>query len=49
MLLCRGVNFYLFVVISCIVVIISSFRDRRILKEEERLEEIKDSQDDGTI
>lgn len=35
MLLCRGVNFYLFVIISCIVVLISSFRDKKNLKKEE--------------
>ncbi|MBR1539587.1 MAG: flippase-like domain-containing protein [Clostridia bacterium] len=29
MLLCRGVNFYLFVIISLIIVMISSFRDKR--------------------
>jgi len=34
MLLSRGINFYLFVIISCIIVLISSFRDRRILKQE---------------
>lgn len=49
MLLCRGVNFYLFVIISCVIVVISSFRDRRILKQEEILEEIKDNQDDGAV
>ena len=41
MLLCRGVNFYLFVLISCVIVIISSLRDRKIIKpkkEEENLE-----------
>ena len=36
MLLCRGVNFYLFVIISCVVVIISSLRDKRIIKEENK-------------
>ena len=49
MLLCRGVNFYLFVIISCVIVAISSFRDRKNLKQEEMLEEIKDNQDNGTI
>ena len=39
MLLCRGVNFYLFVLISCIIVIISSFRDRRVIKQEENEED----------
>lgn len=34
MLLCRGINFYLFVIISCIIVLISSVRDRKITKEE---------------
>ena len=34
MLLSRGVSFYLFVVISCVVVLISSFRDRKNLKKE---------------
>lgn len=29
MLLCRGINFYLFVIISCIIVVISSFKDRK--------------------
>ena len=33
MLLCRGVNFYLFVIISCVIVIISSFRDKRKINE----------------
>lgn len=43
MLLCRGVNFYLFVIISCIVVMISSFKDRKSLKQEEEKEESKDN------
>ena len=33
MLLCRGVNFYLFVIVSCVIVIISSFRDKRKINE----------------
>ena len=39
-LLCRGVNFYLFVLISCIIVIISSLRDKKIDKEKEKNGEI---------
>lgn len=38
MLLCRGVNFYLFVLISCVIVIISSFKDKRNLKQEQESE-----------
>lgn len=38
MLLCRGVNFYLFVLISCVIVIISSFRDKRNMKQEQENE-----------
>lgn len=34
MLLCRGVNFYLFVLISCIVVIISSLEDKKNIKNQ---------------
>ena len=41
MLLCRGVNFYLFVIVSCMVVIISSFRDKRILEKEENIQSNK--------
>ena len=29
MLLCRGVNFYLFVIISCVIVMVSSFKDKK--------------------
>ena len=38
MVLCRGVNFYLFVLVSCIIVMISSFKDRKNIKQEETLE-----------
>lgn len=34
MLLCRGINFYLFVLISCIIVIISSLKDKKNVKQE---------------
>lgn len=30
MLLCRGINFYLFVLISCIIVIFSSLKDKKL-------------------
>lgn len=40
MLLCRGVNFYLFVIISCIFVIISSFKSKiNKKKEHEEIQE----------
>lgn len=42
MLLCRGVNFYLFVIVSFVIVMISSLRDRKSLKQEE-------NQNNGTI
>lgn len=36
MLLCRVINFYLFVLISCVIVIISSFKDKKCNKEENK-------------
>ena len=33
MLLCRGVNFYLFVIISCVIVIMSSLIDKKMKDE----------------
>ena len=41
MLLCRGVNFYFFVIISCVVVIISSLKDKKNIKKE--VEEVKEN------
>ena len=39
MLLCRGINFYLFVLISCIVVIYSSLRDKKIVDKNKENDE----------
>ena len=44
MLLCRGINFYLFVLISCMIVMISSLRDKKMIKQEENEEDEKDGE-----